>query len=210
MVPLSRIYALPGGVPDSIGGPEQADDSLLPCDLAVAALVKARADLQMAQGKVCPRSYETRLHAHGAPSFFAASALSAGHDWTPDSCFFGVRVGGRIGASRLLFVAGEDARRSIPAAVPGRMSFRPMIRWFSLRRVWRGCARPPANFQEPSGLADICRPIARCSIQKCRPTGCFGEAKVQSGQYGGQTVARGDVVTRRNDVNGTRSRERGG
>jgi len=32
-------------------------------------------------------------------------------------------------------VAGEDARRSIPAAVPGRMSFRPMTRWFSLRRV---------------------------------------------------------------------------
>ena len=60
------LCRLPCEVPDSIGGPEQADDSLLPWDLAVAALVKARADLQMAQGKVRPRSDETRLHAHGA------------------------------------------------------------------------------------------------------------------------------------------------
>jgi len=34
---------------------------------AVAALVKARADLQMAQGKVCPRSHETLLRMPRAP-----------------------------------------------------------------------------------------------------------------------------------------------
>jgi len=55
-------------------------------DSAVAALVKARADLQNAHGKACPRSYETRLQTPGAP-FHSQWGIGIRRSSAPPPCW---------------------------------------------------------------------------------------------------------------------------
>jgi len=172
-------------------GPEPADDSLLPCDFHFARPPMsggfhspfAPAHLDETQEQA---NHLSLLPLHNQPitirprTHIASKATAS--DGAVESWSAGPRPPQGITQSVMLPSSGfawegelalracfswpaRNARRSIPAPLPGRMIFPPVIRWCSLRRVIRGCPPLRANFQEQCKLADICHPIARGSIQ---------------------------------------------